>query len=63
MGGAAHQTCLALFSREAPPELGVLDGVAVHSFQLGGPEVAWVGLSAVQFLYWLHSGRAKFDPG
>ena len=36
IGEAAHQSCLVLTSREAPPEMGVLGGDAVRIFPLGG---------------------------
>jgi WD40 repeat protein/transcriptional regulator with XRE-family HTH domain len=35
VGGASHQSCLVLTSREAPPEL-VMLGSAVRTFELGG---------------------------
>src|SRR5262249_49143481 len=38
LGEAAHQSCVVLTSREAPPELAVLGG-AVRSLQLGGLRV------------------------
>ncbi len=33
IGQTSHQSCLVLTSRETPPELGVLDGDAVHTCQ------------------------------
>jgi WD40 repeat protein/transcriptional regulator with XRE-family HTH domain len=39
VGGAAHPSCLLLTSREAPVELTVLGGDAVHTFRLGGLSV------------------------
>jgi transcriptional regulator with XRE-family HTH domain len=36
VGEASHQSCLVLTSREAPPELAVLAGGGVRTFQLGG---------------------------
>src|SRR5216683_7815058 len=36
MGEASHPSCLVLTSREAPPELAVLGGGAVRTFELGG---------------------------
>jgi WD40 repeat protein/transcriptional regulator with XRE-family HTH domain len=36
VGEASHQSCLVLTSREAPPELAVLGGDAIRSFELGG---------------------------
>ena len=37
---AAHQSCLVLTSREAPPELAELGGAAARALQLGGLGVA-----------------------
>jgi WD40 repeat protein/transcriptional regulator with XRE-family HTH domain len=36
VGEGRHQSCLVLTSREAPPELAVLGGDAIRSFELGG---------------------------
>src|SRR5260221_3812873 len=36
IGETAHQSCLVLTSREAPPELAVLSGHAVRTLDLGG---------------------------
>jgi NACHT domain len=45
VGQASHQSCLLLTSREAPPELSMLSGEAVRSFELGG-----LGIDAAQAL-------------
>ena len=39
IGEASHQSCLVFTSREAPEELAILSGDAVHAFHLGGLEV------------------------
>jgi hypothetical protein len=38
VGDSAHQSCVTVRSCEAPPELAVLDGAAVRSVELGGPQ-------------------------
>jgi transcriptional regulator with XRE-family HTH domain len=39
VGEASHESCLVVTSREAPPELAVLDGAAGRSLTLGGLDV------------------------
>jgi WD40 repeat protein/DNA-binding XRE family transcriptional regulator len=39
VGEASHESCLLVTSREAPPELAVLDGTAGRSLTLGGLDV------------------------
>ena len=45
LGGAAHQSCVLLTSREAPGELPAMESDAVRTFQLGG-----LGAEAVQLV-------------